>query len=58
VKKLPLLFFSLGYPCNFEKHRWQHIPENSLFDLAGNGLKKWPLNKEGIIPMTVKFLAG
>lgn len=39
------------YPCDFEKHCWQHIPENSIFDLAGNGVKKWPLYNDGIIKM-------
>jgi len=39
------------YPCDFEKHCWQQIPENSIFDLAGNGLKKWPLYKKGIVKM-------
>jgi hypothetical protein len=39
------------YPCDFEKHCWQHIPENSIFDLAGNGVNKWALYKEDTVKM-------
>jgi len=36
------------YPCDFAEHCWQHIPENSVFDLAGNGADKYALYKQGI----------
>ena len=37
------------YPCDFEGRCWAHIPENSVFDLAGNGVKKFDLYRQGII---------
>lgn len=39
------------YGCDFMEHCWKNIPENSIFDLAGNGVKKWALYKEGIVKM-------
>lgn len=37
------------YECDFIPYCWQHIPENSIFDLRGNGVKKWSLYERGII---------
>ena len=37
------------YDCDFAPYCWQHIPENSIFDLRGNGVKKWNLYEQGII---------
>ena len=37
------------YDCDFIPYCWQHISENSIFDLRGNGVKKWSLYERGII---------
>ena len=37
------------YDCDFVPYCWQHIPENSILDLRGNGVKKWTLYEQGII---------
>lgn len=37
------------YDCDFVPYCWQHIPENSIFDLRGNGVKKWSLYEQGTI---------
>lgn len=37
------------YECDFIPYCWQHIPENSIFDLRGNGVKKWKLYERGIV---------
>lgn len=37
------------YPCDFAGHCWQHIPEDSIFDLRGRGADKFALYHEGII---------
>ena len=37
------------YECDFIPYCWQHIPKDSIFDLRGNGVKKWPLYEQGII---------
>lgn len=37
------------YDCDFIPYCWQHIPENSIFDLKGNGVRKWGLYERGII---------
>lgn len=37
------------YDCDFAPYCWQHVPENSIFDLRGNGVKKWSLYEQGII---------
>lgn len=39
------------YPCEFAGHCWQHIPEDSVFDLAGNGVNKFALYREEIIAL-------
>lgn len=40
---------SAPYDCDFVPYCWQHIPNNSIFDLRGNGVKKWSLYEQGII---------
>jgi len=37
------------YECDFIPYCWQHLPENSIFDLRGNGLNKFDFYKQGII---------
>lgn len=37
------------YDCDFEGHCWKNIPDNSVFDLAGNGVKKFDLYRKEII---------
>ncbi|MDD2899816.1 MAG: DUF2779 domain-containing protein [Desulfuromonadaceae bacterium] len=39
------------YNCDFAGHCWKNVPDNSIFDLTGNGVKKWPLYKDGILKM-------
>ncbi|MBN2793207.1 MAG: DUF2779 domain-containing protein, partial [Desulfuromonadales bacterium] len=37
------------YECDFIPWCWRHIPENSIFDLRGNGVKKFDLYRRGIL---------
>jgi len=37
------------YDCDFIPYCWQHIPENSIFDLKGRGIKKFDYYDRGII---------
>ncbi|MBW2504305.1 MAG: DUF2779 domain-containing protein [Deltaproteobacteria bacterium] len=37
------------YECDYIPYCWQHIPENSIFDLRGNGVNKFELYKRGIV---------
>jgi hypothetical protein len=37
------------YECDFGGHCWQHIPENSIFVLRGNGPNKLDLYRQGVI---------
>lgn len=38
------------YPCDFTGHCWQHVPENSVFDISRlNGEKKFDLYSRGIV---------
>ncbi|RPI76746.1 MAG: DUF2779 domain-containing protein [Desulfobacteraceae bacterium] len=37
------------YPCKFHEHCWDHIPENSVFDLMGKGVPKFQLYANGIV---------
>ncbi len=37
------------YDCDFIPYCWQHIPENSIFDLKGRGIKKFDYYEQGII---------
>jgi hypothetical protein len=40
---------SKPYECDFKDHCWVHIPEDSVFDLAGKGLDPFTLYRQGII---------
>ena len=42
-------YCSAPYNCDFQGHCWQHIPENSIFDLRGHGVNKFDLYKQGIV---------
>lgn len=37
------------YECDFIPYCWQHIPENSIFDLKGLGINKFDYYNQGII---------
>lgn len=37
------------YDCDFIPYCWQHVPDNSIFALRGNGVKKWDLYRRGIV---------
>ncbi len=37
------------YECDFIPYCWQHIPADSIFELRGNGVKKFDLYRRGII---------
>jgi len=37
------------YDCDFIPYCWQHIPENSIFDLKGRGIRKFDYYQRGII---------
>ena len=37
------------YDCDFVPYCWQHIPDNSIFDLKGRGIKKFDYYDRGII---------
>ncbi len=37
------------YECDFIPYCWQYIPENSIFDLRGRGIKKFDYYNRGII---------
>jgi len=37
------------YECDFSGHCWQHIPDDSVFDLRGVGIKPFDLYAEGKI---------
>lgn len=40
------------YACDFMGHCWQHVPGDSVFDIAGLiGPKKWELYRKGILRM-------
>lgn len=51
--KLPKIdigeYCSDPYDCEFQRHCWKHIPEESLFDLKGKGVKQFDLYRKGII---------
>jgi hypothetical protein len=52
---------STPYECDFKDHCWAHIPEDSVFDLKGNGVNKHALYNQGIIKQAdipAKILAG
>ena len=37
------------YPCDFHSHCWQHIPEDSVFDLKQRGARPFDFYRRGII---------
>ena len=37
------------YTCDFIPYCWQHIPENSIFDLKGRGINKFDYYDQGVI---------
>jgi hypothetical protein len=37
------------YDCDFIPYCWRHVPENSVFDLRGNGVKKFDFYRRGLI---------
>lgn len=37
------------YTCDFIPYCWQHIPENSIFDLKGRGINKFDYYDQGLI---------
>ncbi len=37
------------YDCDFIPYCWRHIPENSVFDLRGNGVRKFDLYRRGLL---------
>lgn len=39
------------YSCDFKGHCWAHIPEPSVFSLAGKGIDKFALYSEGIVAL-------
>lgn len=39
------------YQCDFIPYCWQHIPENSIFDLKGRGIDKFDYYQRGIIKL-------
>jgi hypothetical protein len=39
------------YDCEFIGHCWRHIPENSVFDFRGRGVKKFDCYRQGLVRM-------
>lgn len=37
------------YDCDFINHCWQHVPQDSVFDLSGRGVDRFALYNKGII---------
>jgi hypothetical protein len=42
-------YCSKPYACDFGEYCWRHIPDDSVFDLAGKGVDPFELYSEGII---------
>ncbi len=42
---------AMPYECSYKHHCWQHIPENSVFELYRGGQKSWSLFDKGIIQL-------
>lgn len=42
---------SAPYECDFSEHCWQHIPEESVFDLRGKGVDKFELYRSGMVAL-------
>ena len=45
------LHCSTPYDCDFIDHCWKHIPEDSVFSLAGRGIDKFDYYRRGIIKL-------
>jgi Domain of unknown function(DUF2779) len=45
------------YECDFIPYCWQHIPEDSIFDLRGRGIDKFELYRQGIVRLADAPLA-
>lgn len=39
------------YECDYIPYCWRYVPENSIFDLRGNGIKKFDYYNRGIIKL-------
>lgn len=39
------------YTCDFQGHCWQHVPDDSIFDLCGRGVNKYDLYRQGILEL-------
>ena len=37
------------YACDFHGHCWEHVPEDSVFDLRERGVDRYALYREGIV---------
>lgn len=44
-------YCSAPYDCEFQGHCWKHIPEESVFDLRGRGIKHFDLYRKEIIQL-------
>lgn len=42
---------STPYECDFGEHCWQHIPDESVFDLRGKGVDKFELYRNGMVAL-------
>lgn len=42
-------YCSVPYECEFRWHCWKHIPEESVFNLRGMGIKHFDFYRQGII---------
>lgn len=40
------------FECDFKSYCWQHIPEGSVFELAGRGQNPFDLYRQGLINLT------
>jgi hypothetical protein len=39
------------YPCDFIGHCWEHVPDNSVFDLKGRGMSPFDLYQQGYLDL-------
>jgi hypothetical protein len=39
------------YTCDFHGHCWEHVPEDSIFDIHGRGIDKFSLHNDGYLSM-------
>ena len=39
------------YTCDFHGHCWEHVPEDSIFDIHGRGIDKFSLYNDGYLSM-------